>query len=340
MQNVQVQLAKQPDGNPQVSDFQVVKTDVPKVGSGQFLARNIYLSLDPYMRGAIAGRHMGHQRLNQGDVIYGRCLAEVMESKHPTYKTGDFIAIEAGWQQFYVSGGEAADEIRKVDPTLVPLSANLGALGMPGLTGWAGVEKLANPALGSTFVVTAAAGPVGGTAGQIAKAKGCRAVGIAGSEEKCAIVVKEYGFDACVNYKNKNWTDELKAACPNGIDTYFDNVGGPVLDAITPQLNLYGKIIMCGLMSQYNRGADNAFNGHNLGPFVGKRAQLLGLVVYDYYAKFPEFLKAVVPLVNAGKLKFHEDRIDGIEHAPAHFVKLMLGQNTGKALVAIAPEKA
>jgi NADPH-dependent curcumin reductase len=340
MHNIQVQLAKQPDGNPKASDFQVVKTDVPKVADGQFLARNIYLSLDPYMRGAIAGRHMGHQRLNQGDVIYGRCVAEVMESKHADYKAGEYIVLEAGWQQFYVSGGEHADEIRKVDPKTAPLSANLGALGMPGLTAWAGVEKLANPALGSTFVVSAAAGPVGGTAGQIAKAKGCRAVGLAGSDEKCLIVVGEYGFDACINYKNKTWTDELKAACPNGIDTYFDNVGGPMLDAITQQLNLYGKIVLCGLVSQYNRAADSAFHGHNLGPFVGKRAQLLGLVVYDYYARMNEFMKAAVPLVNAGKLKFHEDRADGLERAPDHFVKLMNGQNTGKALVAIGPEKA
>ncbi|MBL8642800.1 MAG: NADP-dependent oxidoreductase [Rhodospirillaceae bacterium] len=341
MSNIQVQLARQPEGNPKATDFQVVKTAMPKAGPGQFLARNIYLSLDPYMRGAIAGRHMGHQRLNPGDVIYGRCLAEVMESQHADYKAGDYVVLESGWQQFYVSDGAAADEVRKIDAGLgVPLSAHLGALGMPGLTAWAGVEKLANPGLGSTFVVSAAAGPVGGTAGQIAKAKGARAVGIAGSDEKCRIVVNEYGFDACVNYKNKNWTEELKAACPNGVDTYFDNVGGPMLDAVTQQLNLYGKIVLCGLVSQYNRGADSAFNGHNLGPFVGKRAQLLGLVVYDYYARMNEFLKAVVPLVNAKRLKFHEDRADSIEKAPEHFVRLMSGQNTGKALVVIGPEKA
>lgn len=339
MHNTQVQLAKQPEGNPKTSDFQVVKADVAKLSDGQFLARNIYLSLDPYMRGAIAGRHMGHQRLNQGDVIYGRCLAEVMESKHSGYKAGEHIVIESGWQEYYVSGGEADDEIRKVDATLAPLAANLGVLGMPGLTAWAGVEKLANPALGSTFVVTAAAGPVGGTAGQLAKIKGCRAVGIAGSDEKCRLVVNEYGFDACVNYKNKNWTDELKAACPNGIDTYFDNVGGSVLDAVTQQLNLYGKVIMCGLVSQYNRAGDSPGHGHNLGVFVGKRAQLLGLVVYDYYARFGEYLKAAVPLLKAGRLRFHDDRVEGIDKAPEHFVKLMNGLNTGKALVAVGPEK-
>jgi NADPH-dependent curcumin reductase CurA len=339
MHNIQVQLARQPDGTPKVSDFQVVKTELPRLADGQFLVRNVYLSLDPYMRGAIAGRHMGHQRLNQGDVIYGRCVAEVMESRHKDYAAGDYVVLESGWQQYDVSAGEAADDVRKIDPAVAPLSAHLGVLGMPGLTAWAGVEKLADPALGSTFVVSAAAGPVGGTAGQLAKAKGCRAVGIAGSDEKCRIVVEEYGFDACVNYKNRNWTDELRSACPDGIDTYFDNVGGPVLDAITPALNLYGKIVLCGLVSQYNRAEGSAGYGHNLGVFVGKRAQLFGLVVYDYTARLAEYHRAAVPLVRAGRLKFHEDRAQGIERAPEHFVRLMTGQNTGKALVVIGPER-
>jgi NADPH-dependent curcumin reductase CurA len=340
MDNLQVQLARQPDGVPVAGDFQLNHVDVPKVGAGQFLARNIYLSLDPYMRGAIAGRHMGHQRLNQGDVIYGRCVAEVMESKHADYAVGDYVVLESGWQQFYVSDASSADQVRKVDAKAAPLSAYLGALGMPGLTAWGGVEKLANPALGSTFVVTAAAGPVGGTAGQLAKAKGCRAVGIAGSDDKCRIVVQEYGFDACVNYKTKHWLDELKVACPNGIDTYFDNVGGAVLDAVTLQLNFHGKIVLCGLVSQYNRGGDNTVHGHNLGVFVSKRAELLGLVVYDYYARMGDFMKAALPLVASGRLKFHEDRAQGLEAAPAHFVKLMSGLNAGKALVVIAPEPA
>ncbi len=336
--NIQIQLARQPEGEPKVSDFQVAETDIPSPGPGEFLARNIYLSLDPYMRGAIAGRHMGHSRLNQGDLIKGRCLAQVTESKHADYAEGDYIVIESGWQKCCVSDGSAKDEVRKIDANAGPLSASLGALGMPGLTAWAGVEKLADPGLGDTFVVTAAAGPVGGTAGQLAKAKGCRTVGIAGSDEKCRIVTEEYGFDACVNYKNDDWEEALKEACPNGIDVYFDNVGGPVLDAITKQLNLYGKIVMCGLVSQYNRGRDDDFKGHNMGPFVGKRAQLLGLVVYDYYDQFDEFLKAAVPLVKQGRLNFHEDRADGIENTPAHFAKLMSGQNVGKAMVTIGPE--
>jgi NADPH-dependent curcumin reductase CurA len=336
--NLQVQLARQPEGVPKASDFQIAKAPKPAPGPGQFLVRNIYLSLDPYQRGAIAGRHMGHARLNQGDVIYGRCVGQVMESHHPGYAAGEYVLIESGWQQYYVSDANPHDEVRKIQPA-APLSAYIGALGMPGLTAWAGVEKLASPRLGDTFVVSAAAGPVGGTAGQLAKAKGCRAVGIAGSDEKCRLVVDKFGFDACINYKAKDWPEQLKAACPDGIHVYFDNVGGPVLDIITQQLALYGKVIMCGLVSQYNRTKDDGWNGHNMGPFVGKRAQLLGLVVYDYYDRFDEYIKVATRLVQAGKLAIHEDRAEGLEAAPAHFVKLMSGQNTGKALVAIGPEK-
>jgi NADPH-dependent curcumin reductase CurA len=202
------------------------------------------------------------------------------------------------------------------------------------------VEKLASPRLGDTFVVTAAAGPVGGTAGQLAKAKGCRTVGIAGSDEKCRLVVDKFGFDACINYKAKDWPEQLKAACPDGIHVYFDNVGGPVLDTVTAQLALYGKVVMCGLVSQYNRTSDDGWKGHNMGPFVGKRAQLLGLVVYDYYDRFGEYIKVATRLLKQGRLAIHEDRVDGLENAPTHFAKLMSGANTGKALVAVAPEKA
>jgi NADPH-dependent curcumin reductase CurA len=338
LRNLQVQLARQPDGEPKADDFRIVAADRPVVADGQFLTRTIYLSLDPYMRGAIAGRHMGHARLNQGDVIYGRCLSEVMESRHPSYRPGDLVVIEAGWQQYYVSNGGAHDAVRKVERRDgVPLSAHVGVLGMPGLTAYAGVEKLADPALGSTFVVTAAAGPVGGTAGQLGKSKGCRVVGIAGSDEKCRIVVAEYGFDACVNYRDADWPARLRAACPDGIDTYFDNVGGAVLDEIVKQLNLRGKVVLCGLMSQYNRVADGAAHGHDLGTFVAKRAQLFGLV-YDYVDRMAEFHKAVLPLLRSGRLRIREDHALGLENAPAHFARLMAGANTGKALVAVAPE--
>ena len=337
-ENVQIQLAKQPDGVPKTSDFQVGRTEIPKVGDGELLVRNIYLSLDPYMRGAIAGRHMGHSRLNQGDVIGGRAVAQVHESKHSDYQAGDYLLIESGWQNYYLSSGSSKNQIRKLDPEMGPLSAALGCLGMPGLTAWAGVEKLAKPGLGETFVVTSAAGSVGGTAGQLAKAKGCRVVGVAGSEEKCRVVIDDYGFDDCVNYKKDNWPDRLKTACPDGIDCYFDNVAGPVLDTITQQLNLYGKIILCGLMSQYNNADQSSWHGHNMGPFVGKRAQILSLVVYDYYDQIDKFLAIAAQLHREGRLIFKEDRVTGIESTPGHFVKLMSGDNVGKAMVVVGPE--
>ncbi len=331
--NLQVQLARQPEGVPKVTDFQVIKAERPTPGAGQFLLRNIYLSLDPYQRGAIAGRHMGHVRLNPGDVIYGRCLGEVIESKHPDYRVGDHVLTESGWQQFFVSDGTKARKI-KAD---APLSAYLGALGMPGLTAWAGVEKLGSPRIGETFVVSAAAGPVGATAGQLAKAKGARVVGIAGGDEKCRLVVDKFGFDACVNYKAENWTDQLKAACRNGIQVYFDNVAGPMLDAVTAQTTPYARIVLCGFASQHNR--TDAWVGHNVGQFVGKRTQLHGLVVYDYEEQYGAFTKVAAQMLRDGKLAIHEDRIEGLEFAPQLFVKLMKGDNVGKAIVVIGPEK-
>jgi len=337
--NIQVQLARPPEGIPRVGDFQMSQALRPKTGPGQVLVRNIYLSLDPYIRGVIAGRHMGHAKLAPGDVLPGRCVAQVVESQHGDYAPSEYVALNSGWQQYYVSDVLASDDIRKIDPATAPLPAHLGVLGMPGLTAWAGVEKLAIPGLGSTFVVSAAAGPVGATAGQLAKLKGCRVVGIAGSDEKCRLVTAKYGFDACVNYKSKDWAEQLKAACPDGIDTYFDNVGGPVLDTVTTQLKFYGKIVLCGLMSQYNRVKDDGWTGHNMGPFIAKRALLMGLIVYDYYDRYPEFLQTAAPLLKDGRLKRHEDRVEGLENAAALFVKLMKGDNVGKAIVAVGPEK-
>ena len=340
-ENKQVLLSRQPEGQPKASDFEISEQEIPSPRQGEFLVKNIYLSLDPYMRGAIAGRHMGHSRLNQVDLIRGRCVGKVIKSKNSEFNEGDFLVIESGWQEYALASGVESEEIRKLNIENGPLSASLGILGMPGLTAWAGVEQLAKPNLGSTFVVTAAAGPVGGTAGQLAKVKGCRVVGVAGTDEKCSIVVDKYGFDDCINYNNKDWLDRLSKACPDGIDVYFDNVGGEVLDQITDGLNLYGKIIMCGLVSQYNIDAksEGGWKGHNLGRFVGKRASLLGLVVYDYYEQINDFLKVAVPLLKSGKLSYHEDVVDGIEQAPEHFSKLMAGNNVGKAVVSVSSEK-
>ena len=333
--NLQIQLAQQPEGNPVPSDFNPVEVDIPALKDGEFLIKNEALSLDPYQRGAISGMHLGHTKLDPGDVIYGRTIGEVVDSKHPGYKVGETVLSESGWQSYFVSNDDPHDEVRKVDTVHADKGAYLGVLGMPGLTAYCGVEYLGKPTLGETFVVTAAAGPVGGTAGQVAKNKGCRVVGVAGSDEKCKLVVDEYGFDACINYRNADWSDQLKAACPDGVDVYYDNVGGPVLDTIMMHFNLYARVVMCGIQFKYNDRDPGGFTGHNLGMYVGKRAQLMGMVVYDYYDKFPLFWQRVGPLVADGRIKIQEDRVDGLEHAPEHFAKLMRGENVGKALVGI-----
>jgi NADPH-dependent curcumin reductase CurA len=334
--NLQVQLARQPEGVPKPGDFQIGQGPRPAAGPGQILVRNIYLSLDPYQRGAIAGT-FGPARLNQGDVIMGRCLGEVVESHHPNHKPGDIVVVESGWQQYFAVDGGAAGLVRKIKPE-APLSLYLGALGPPGLTAWGGVERLAPPGLGETFVVSAASGPVGSVAGQLAKAKGARVVGIAGSEEKCRLATQKFGFDACVNYKTADWTAALKAACPGGVNVYFDNVGGAMLDALLAELAAFGRVVLCGFISQYNVTGARATN--NLGPLIAKRATMKGLVVYDFLGETDQFIKAATALWKQGKLATHEDRVAGIENAPAHFVKLMKGENVGKAIVALAPEKA
>jgi len=334
--NLQIQLVQQPGGAPSEADFKAVETDLPALKDGQILIKTAALSLDPYLRGAIAGKHMGHTKLDPGDVIYGRTIGEVVESKNPDFKIGDTVLSESGWQTYFVSSNDSHDELRRIDAVHAPLPAYLGVLGMPGLTAYGGVEYLGKPTIGETFVVTAAAGPVGGTAGQLAKHKGCRVVGVAGSDEKCKLTVDQYGFDACINYRHDDWSDQLKAACPNGIDVYYDNVGGPVLDTIAQHFNLYARVIMCGIQFPYNDRNPGGFTGHNLGMYVGKRAQLMGMVVYDYYDKFPQFWDRIGPFVADGRIKIQEDRVDGLENAPAHFIKLLRGENVGKALVGIS----
>ncbi len=332
--NKQIVLKRQRDGVPAVDDFAVADGAMPQPGPGQLLVRNIYLSLDPFIRKAMRGDHHGYALLNPGDVIYGRNVARVVRSNHPDYAVGDVIVADTGWQQFAAIDGARAGD--RIDQTLGPLSTSIGVLGMPGLTAWASVTHLIQPALGSTFVVSAAAGPVGAICGQLAKRAGARAVGIAGSAEKCQLVTRTYGFDACVNYKTNDWEEALKAACPDGIDGYHDNVGGAMLQAVGKQLNHYATVTLCGRPGDY---FSSTFTPIQLGAFVGKRAKLKGLVVYDYQQDMPEYLRIAAPLVRDGKLKVKEDHVSGLENAPAHFVRLMKGDNVGKAIVAVGPEK-
>lgn len=334
--NVQVQLARQPEGQPLASDFAVREVPIREVGPGQFLVRNLELSLDPYMRSAIAGRHIGHRRLEPGEVIYGTCIGEVCASRHPDYEEGDLVSIEAGWQAYYLSRGEAHDQIRKVC-AIDPLSAHLGAAGMPGLTAWVAVERLAEAKLGQTLLVSAAAGAVGGTAGQLARIKGARAIGLVGSPQKAALVVDRYGFAAAINYRDSDWLDQLRDIADEGIHAYVDCVGGAMLNAIMPLMALGGAVVPIGIAPPSDRGGSaDLLSGFNVGLLMARRARMLGLIVYDHFDGFDHYTAIAARLIAEGKLIVHEDRVEGLEHAPAHFERLMRGENVGKAVVGIA----
>ncbi len=332
--NTQVQLRRQREGFPDVADFQIADAPVPEPVEGEFLVRTIYLSLDPYIRKAIRGDHPGHAALNPGDVIYGRTVCRVVKSRSHDVKQGDYLVAETGWQNYAALAPKKI--VQRIDPALGPLSTSIGVLGMPGLTAWGSVAHVARPVMGDTYVVSAAAGPVGGTVGQLAKLAGARVIGIAGGKEKCDVALRTYGFEACIDYKKDGWEQALQAACPNGIDIYHDNVGAPLLMTLVKHFNLYAKVVMCGRPGDYHSGE---FGGLSLGPFIGKRAQLRGLVVYDYEKDLPQYLRVASSLVREGKLRFKEDHADGLEIAPAHFLKLMRGENVGKAIVVLGPEK-
>ncbi|MSO98578.1 MAG: NADP-dependent oxidoreductase [Rhodospirillaceae bacterium] len=332
--NTQVQLRRQRDGLPDAADFQMGDATIPDLAEGEILVRSIYLSLDPYIRKAVRGDHPGHVALKPGDVIYGRSVCRVVRSRHADYKQGDFLVAETGWQHYAAISPKKI--VQRIDPALGPLSTAIGVLGMPGLTAWGSVAHLATPTVGDTYVVSAAAGPVGGTVGQLAKLAGARVIGIAGGKEKCEVVTRGYGFDVCIDYKKEGWEAALQAACPNGIDIYHDNVGTPLLSVLVKYFNLYAKVVMCGRPGDYHSGE---FQGISLGPFIGKRAQMKGLVVYDYEKDMPRYLRVASTLVREGKLRFKEDHADGIENTPAHFLKLMRGENIGKCIVAVGPEK-
>lgn len=341
MDNLQVQLAAQPEGVPGEEHFVLRRVPVPELEPGQFLLRNLELSLDPYIRSAIAGRHIGHRRLDPGEVIYGSCVAQVVRSRHPDYAEGELVVGESGWQDYHVSRGEAHERLRKVGPA-VPLSLHLGVLGMPGLTAWAGIERLAGVKLGDTVVVSAAAGAVGGTAGQLARAKGCRTVGIVGSADKADLVTRSYGFDAAVNYREADWVERLAGHCPDGIDAFFDCVGGATLNAVTPLMAHYGAIVCCGIAPPSDRGGavEAAAAGFNTGMLMARRARMFGLIVYDFYEHFDRYVRAAGRLVADGRLVAVEDKRHGLAEAPAHFVRLMRGETRGKAVVTLAEAAA
>lgn len=331
--NHRILFKRIPNGLPTPEDFGSDVTAVPTPGPGQFLARTLYLSLDPYYRNVMKGSQMYQDRMGPGDVMVGETVAQVMESRHPDYRPGEFVLTRNGWQSYALSTGQG---VRKLDPAVAPVSTALGVLGMPGLTGYSGLVYLGEPKPGQTVVVSAATGPVGSTAGQVARLVGARAVGIAGSDEKCEYAVKELGYAACVNYKKGDLAGQLKAACPNGIDVYFDNVSGETLAVVLRQLALQARVILCGMIEAYSMDAPPP--GPSLGSVIGARANLKGLVVYDHLHRMPEMVKVVGGWIRSGQFKYREDITEGLAGAPDAFCRLMRGENFGKSLVRVGPE--
>ncbi|WP_421990470.1 NADP-dependent oxidoreductase [Roseococcus sp.] len=334
--NLQVLLRRRPAGEPVAEDFEVVETPVPVPGAGEVLIRARFLSLDPYMRGRMSDAKSYAKPVELGGVMEGLSVGEVVASNHPDFAPGDTVMGGSGWQRFCVV--EAA-KLRKVDCNEAPLSANLGVLGMPGLTAWVGLEDIGEPKPGETVVISAASGAVGQVAGQIAKARGARVIGIAGGAKKCAFVVRELGFDACLDHRG-DLNAQLDAACPEGIDVYWENVGGHVQEAVFPRLRDFGRMVMCGMIAQYNQapGADaaGAPPGPNLGPVVRKRLRIQGFIVSDKgWQRYPQFRAVMLGLMKSGQLVWKEDVVQGLRKAPEAFIGLLKGQNFGKLVIAI-----
>lgn len=332
--NRQQHLDNRPEGEATASNFKLVTTETPPLQDNQVLVRHHYLSLDPYMRGRMNDSKSYAQPQPLGEVMQGGTVGEVVESKHPKYAVGDKVVGFGGWQEYSVVDGSQVGALRKVDTTHVPLSHYLGAVGMPGVTAWYGLVKIIAPKEGDTVVVTAASGAVGSAFGALAKARGCRVVGIAGGPDKCRYVTEELGFDACIDYRAhpdiKTMSKALKEACPDGIDGYFENVGGYIFDAVLLRTNAFARVALCGMIAGYD-GAPMPLANPAL--ILINRLKVEGFIVSEHLEVWPEALKELGGLVASGKLRPRESMAEGIESAPEAFLGLLKGKNFGKQLV-------
>ncbi|ASJ70862.1 NADP-dependent oxidoreductase [Granulosicoccus antarcticus] len=332
--NRQIVLAERPKGEPTQNTLKLEENAVPTAGENQMLLRTEYLSLDPYMRGRMSDAPSYAPPVEIGGVMVGGTVAEVVESKLEGFSAGDYVLSFSGWQDYAVSDGTG---VTKLGKEFEHRSWALGILGMPGFTAWAGLTKIGAPKAGETIAVAAATGPVGATVGQIGKILGCRVVGIAGGPEKCEYAVKELGFDACIDHKAADFEEQLAKASPDGIDVYFENVGGKVLDAVIPLLNPNARVPLCGLVSQYNatelpEGPDRM--NWLMGQILRKKIKVQGFIIFDDFGHlYPEFAKEMSAWVEEGKVKYREEVIDGLENASAAFVGLLKGENFGKRVI-------
>ncbi|MDC9820767.1 NADP-dependent oxidoreductase [Pectobacterium polonicum] len=337
--NRRVVLAQRPHGAPTQDNFRLEQQAVPSVEMGQVLLRTVFLSLDPYMRGRMSDAPSYAKPVELNDVMVGGTISRVAESKHPDYQAGDWVLSYSGWQDYVLSDGKGLTNLGQ-SPTNP--SYALGVLGMPGFTAYMGLTDIGQPKAGETLVVAAATGPVGATVGQIGKLKGCRVVGVAGGAEKCRYAVEVLGFDVCLDHRADDFAEQLKQACPQGIDIYFENVGGKVFDAVLPLLNTSARIPVCGLVSGYNAtGLPDGPDRLSLlaGTILKKRIRMQGFIIFDDYGhRFDEFWKEVSPWVAQGKIKYREEIVDGLENAPEAFIGLLHGRNFGKLVVRVGPD--
>ena len=340
-ENKRVLLARRPTGLPTPTDFQMESAPVPEPGDGEVLLEILYLSLDPYMRGRMSAAKSYADPVAIGAVMEGGTVARVVRSRHADFAEGEIVLSHSGWQTHAVSDGAG---LRKLDPQSAPVSTALGVLGMPGFTAYAGLLTIGRPQPGETVVVAAASGPVGATVGQIARIKGARAVGIAGGAEKCAFVRDELGFDAVIDPRAPDFAEKLRAACPNGIDVYFENVGGHVWDAVFPLLNPFARVPVCGLIAQYNDDP-GATSGPDRLPGVmrdvlSKSLTVRGFIQREFADQRPAFYDEVAGWIRDGRIKYREDIVAGLDRAPDAFIGLLQGRNFGKLVIQVAPEPA
>ena len=334
-------LASRPDGAPVAENFRLEQSPMPTPAEGEVLVKVHYMSLDPYMRGRMDDAKSYAAPVPIGGNMEGGAVGEVIASNSAAFKPGDFAFGMFGW----VSHGVLpANQLQKLDPAMGPITAALGVLGMPGFTGWHGLNAYGRPKAGETLVVAAATGPVGSMVGQLAKRAGLRVVGVAGGAEKCALAVKTFGFDACLDHRAYDTARDLRAAlkdaCPDGVDIYFENVGGKVLEAVMPLMNTFGRIPICGMISWYNAGGlgADATDGVMPAPAIWRNIlvkflSVNGFIISNHFDRYPEFLKEVAPMVAKGEVRFLEDIAEGLENAPAAFMSMLTGGNTGKQIV-------
>jgi NADPH:quinone reductase len=334
MMNRQIVVAGRPAGMPKESDFKLVESPMPKPGDGEALVQTIYLSVDPYMRGRLTGVRTYADPVNIGDVMVGGTVSKVVESRDTALKPGDLVLGYLGWQEYAVA---KAKDLQKIDAG-APSSAALSVLGMPGMTAYFGLLEIGKPREAETVVVSGAAGAVGSLVGQIAKIKGCRAVGIAGSEQKIQWLTGELGFDAAFNYKTtEDYTTKLKELCPKGIDVYFDNVGGTISDAVFRLINSRARIAVCGQISQYNNTDRNADVGPRiLTQLLVKTARVEGFLVFQFADRYAQGIREMATWLREGRIKYREEFTEGLDSAPRAFIGMLNGANMGKQLVRVA----